>query len=251
MEALDASQVNSIAQSYISSRTDGSCSFSVLNKDTHVLTNGQGSQIFKQYDGFALVGILDVTSPVFMTGVIMVSEDDHSCLWYASSIGSGSAVSFEYNGKTWYYSTYYADLGTPMDMLSWPYLDAVGAEAAAKELIARYNGTYSLDFDEECNLYVYRAGNSSVNGKYVLDAAFGSESVYRNGSYYMKEREYGGYWVICSDSDPDTPLYAACKYDENTGEYVPTENILGPWISMMGSQPPPRVLEGDWGAFGL
>ena len=251
MEALDASQVNSIAQAYISSRTDGSCSFSVLNKDTHVLTNGQGSQIFKQYDGFALVGILDVTSPVFMTGVIMVSEDDHSCLWYGSSIGSGSAVSFEYNGKTWYYSTYYADLGTPKNMMSWPYLDAVGAEAAAKELIARYNGTYSRDFDEECNLFVYRAGIAGVNGKYCLDAAFGSESVYRNGSYYMKKREYGGYWVICSDSDPDMPLYAACKYDENTGEYVPTENILGPWISMMGSQPPPRVLEGDLGAFGL
>ena len=60
--------------------------------------------------------------------------------------------------------------------------------------------------------------------------------------------------VIASLGSPEKvaqTIKASLEDDENTGEYVPTENILGPWISMMGSQPPPRVLEGDLGAFGL
>ncbi len=250
-EALSQAQINSIAQSYISSGSSSSNSLVVRDKDTHLFTNGQDSKVFKQYDGWAIAGILDVVQPVFMTGVILVAEDEYSCRWTLPGYGNGSPVSFEYNGKTYYYSAYYADLGTPKNLCGRVYLDAVGAAAAAIELLDRYFGNYSVDFDENCNLFVYRAGLSGVNGKYCIDAAFGGESVYRNGSYYMTLRENGGYWVICSDSDPDMPLYAACKYDENTGEYVPTENILGPWISMMGSQPPPRVLEGDWGAFGL
>ncbi|MBO7327384.1 MAG: LamG domain-containing protein [Lentisphaeria bacterium] len=248
---LDASQISSIAQKYIDSRSSNPDGFSVFSQGTAVLVNGQGGRIIKKYDGWALAGIMDVVSPVFMTGVILVAEDAYSCLYYAEGFGDGTAVSFDYNGKTYYYSVWYADLGKPKEMFDWPYLDAVVPAEAARELLDRHNNSYHPVIDRNCNLYVYRAGIEGVNGKYINDATFGGESVYRNGSYYMKKREYGNYWVICSDNDPDMPLYAACTYDENIGEYVPTENILGPWISMMGSQPPPRVIEGDWGAFGL
>ena len=251
MNVLDASQISSIAQKYIDSRSSNPDGFTVFSQGTVVLVNGQGSRIIKKYDGWALAGVMDVVSSVFMTGVILVAEDAYSCLYYAEGWGDGTAVSFDYNGKTYYYSVWYADLGKPKEMFDWPYLDAVVPAEAARELLDRYNNSYHPGIDRNCNLYVYRAGIEGVNGKYISDATFGGESVYRNGSYYMKKRTYGNYWVICSDNDPDMPLYAACTYDESIGEYVPTENILGPWISMMGSQPPPRVIEGDWGAFGV
>ena len=65
-----------------------------------------------------------------------------------------------------------------------------------------------------------------------------------NSVYHIRQHKYGGYWYIYDYVDPDMPLYAACKWDDATGEYVPTPDITGPWICMMGQNPPPKVVLG-------
>jgi hypothetical protein len=257
-EAVDDNLVNSLRK--IKDRlNDGT--YAIYDAGTEVFWDSNGEPNNNYYttkinDGWALAGIYEGINAdgTLMRGPMLVSEDPYSCIMYRSSSGSTSATSFEYYGKTYYcssswtYHSVYNDHGhihldTFVNISS-----GAGKVEAATELLDRHFGRYTGPDLSDCNLYVTRAGIEGLNGKWVLNTTSGdNQGKYVKGTYHIGIRSYGGYYYMYDITDPDTPLYAACVWDDATGDYVPTEDVTGPWITMMAPNPPPKVLIGENG----
>ena len=212
------------------------------------------SDFSKSYDGWALAGRYEgMNSSGQMTnGAVLVSEDEYSSKFYVSLLGPSAAGTLEYDWPT--KKTYYYNYGSNWTNLKndcgTVLLDTFNdPAAAAKELLDRHFHRYVEPDLSDCDLYIYRAGLEWVNGKWKRQIPTADEGEYikivdGNSVYHIRQHKYGGYWYIYDYADPDMPLYAACKWDDATGEYVPTPDITGPWITMMGQNPPPKVVLG-------
>lgn len=257
-EAVDDNLVQSLRK--IKDRlNDGT--YAIYDAGTEVFwdSNGEANNNYyttKTHDGWALAGIYEGINAdgTLIRGPMLVSEDPYSCIMYKSGSGSSTAVSFEYYGKTYYcsshstWNTVYNDHGHIWLDTFVNISTGAGKVEAAAELLDRHFGRYAGPDLSDCNLYVTRAGMDGVNGKWVLNTTFGeNQGQYKKGTFHIGIREYGGYYYMYDITDPDTPLYGACVWDDAKGEYVPTADITGPWIAMMGTQPPPRVLIGENG----
>lgn len=257
-EAVDDNLVYSLRD--IKSYLNGG-PYDIYDAGTEVFwdSNGEANNWYsttKTHDGWALVGIGEGMNAdgQSMHGPILVSEDPYSCIMYRSNSGSRTAESFEYYGRTYYYALSFSSNPNYNDH-GHIWLDTfvnistgAGKVEAATELLDRHFGRYAGPDLSDCNLYVTRAGMDGVNGKWVLNTIFGeNQGQYKKGTFHIGIREYGGYYYMYDITDPDTPLYGACVWDDAKGEYVPTADVTGPWITMMASNPPPKVIIGEDG----
>ena len=253
-EAVDDNLVHSLRD--IKSYLNGG-PYDIYDAGTEVFwdSNGEANNWYsttKTHDGWALAGIYEGINAdgTLIRGPMLVSEDPYSCIMSKTS----TAVSFEYYGKTYYcssnwtWNTVYNDHGHIWLDTFVNISTGAGKIEAATELLDRHFGRYAGPDLSDCNLYVTRAGMDGVNGKWVLNTTFGeNQGQYKKGTFHIGIREYGGYYYMYDITDPDTPLYGACVWDDAKGEYVPTADVTGPWIAMMAPNPPPKVIIGEDG----
>lgn len=257
-EAMDDNLIGSLASG--KSGYAGEGPYDVVDAGRILMSFNKDSKNYnfvKVYDGWAIAGNYEYVNAdgMIMYAAMLVAKDKYSCMvssWMNSApvniIGHVKSLTYV-DGKEYFYHYQGTALyGVPSCDEGLPTLDAIAAEDAAKELLDRHYGRYAGHDLSDCNLYAYRAGVEGINGKWVKNTEFGdNQGTYVKGTYHIGIRDYGGYWYMYDITDPDTPLYAACSWDEEKGEYIPTEDITGPWIAMMGTQPPPRVLIGENG----
>jgi hypothetical protein len=229
--------------------------YSVFNAGTALCTDSNGQPCLKEYDGHALCGTFTYWAVDIMRGgCILVAKDPYSCLSRFPSIGISTAVSFDYNGETWYYaaSTVYMPLGRTIDF---PMLDNNEMLKCATELLQRHFGVYTAN-DLDCNVIVRNAGTDIVNGEYVLpvDASIGH--VPSQTLYTKKDKHI----AICNRTFADSVIPSgrslvsydfADNYvdpDREMQYYVEIENrrkTVRYWSTLMwGEYPPPTVAPG-------
>ena len=254
-EAIDDNEVDAFGMREDLANQLGKGPYDIYDAGTVILTlaqQGQPSKDFtKTYDGWALAGRYEgINANGMMQCAILVSKDEYSCKFYMQGLAPATAGTLEYHGTTYYYNYGGWPIMSLVNDRGTVELDAFNDPVAAvTELLDRHFHRYVEPDLSNCDLYIYRAGLEWVNGKWKRQIPTADEGEYikivdGNSVYHIRQHKYGGYWYIYDYADPDMPLYAACKWDDATGEYVPTPDITGPWITMMGQNPPPKVVLG-------